>query len=116
MALNEQQATAVDAVMSWLTDKEADPFFLLAAVPAREKTFTMQEIVRRVRGRVVFTAPTNKATRVLRLTLTQDDYRPGCKTIYSLLGLTMAANGEVKGDCDARKSRWTSQVHAGCRR
>ena len=29
MALNEQQAAAVDAVMSWLTDKEADPFFLL---------------------------------------------------------------------------------------
>jgi len=96
MALNEQQAAAVDAVMSWLTDKEADPFFLLGGSAGTGKTFTMQEIVRRVRGRVVFTAPTNKATRVLRLTLTREDYRPECKTIYSLLGLTMAANGEVK--------------------
>jgi exodeoxyribonuclease-5 len=45
---------------------------------------------------MVFTAPTNKATKVLRKSVTTDDYKPDCRTIYSLLGLRLEANGEIK--------------------
>lgn len=45
---------------------------------------------------MIFTAPTNKATKVLRESVSRDGYQPECKTIYSLLGLRLEANGEVR--------------------
>lgn len=44
------------------------------------------------RGGVVYTSPTNKATKVLRKTLGQSG--SSCKTIYSLLGIKMVAETE----------------------
>ena len=37
-----------------------------------------------------------EATRVLRRRLTTDAYKPDCRTTYSLLGLSLQANGEIK--------------------
>lgn len=97
--LNDQQQEAFDLMVKWL-DPEADlaasPYFVLEGFAGTGKTFTCKALVSAIKGRVCFTAPTNKAVKVLRATLTNDSYRPECATIYSLLGLMMVANGEVK--------------------
>lgn len=93
--LNSEQSAAVAAMKTFLKDPEA-PFFLLSGSAGTGKTFSMKAFVESLKGRVVFTAPTNKATKVLRDTLTTDNYRPECRTIYSLLGLRLEANGEIK--------------------
>lgn len=92
--LNEEQSVAIDAIETFL--RGSDHFFLLAGYAGTGKTYCIQELVPRVRGRLIFTAPTNKATKVLRDTLTTNEYKPETRTIYSLLGLRLEANGEVK--------------------
>lgn len=92
--LNTEQADAVEAMLEFLEGD--DNIFLLSGYAGTGKTYTLRDFLRRLRGRLVFTAPTNKATRVLRQTLTTKDYKPDCRTIYSLLGLRLEANGEVK--------------------
>lgn len=72
------------------------PFFVLRGSAGTGKTFCIRKLVETHKGRIVFTAPTNKATKVLRESVTLPDYKPECRTIYSLLGLRMEANGEVK--------------------
>lgn len=95
-ALNEEQQAAYEQIMKWVADSHSHHFFLLRGYAGTGKTFTMKAVLQGVRGRVCFTAPTNKAAKVLRETLTTKDYKPECRTIYSLLGLRMEANGEVK--------------------
>lgn len=92
--LNKEQAEALAAMLAFT--KSEDSFFLLQGYAGTGKTFTLKEFLAQFRGRVIFTAPTNKATRVLRETLKSDEFNPECKTIYSLLGLRMEANGEIK--------------------
>jgi exodeoxyribonuclease V len=92
--LNDEQALALQAMLEFIKGPEL--FFLLEGYAGTGKTFTLKEFLRQFKGRVIFTAPTNKATRVLRDTLRTETYNPECKTIYSLLGLQMAPNGEVK--------------------
>ena len=94
--LNDEQQSALDSMLAWLADDFAVPYFVLQGYAGTGKTFTCKALVEQVKGRVCFTAPTNKAVKVLRETLTTDTYRPQCATIYSLLGLRMEANGEVK--------------------
>lgn len=95
--LNPEQQSALDAMQAWVSDpRPPSPFFVLEGYAGTGKTFTCKALVDTIRGRVCFTAPTNKAVKVLRQTLTRDTYRPECATTYSLLGLQMVANGEVK--------------------
>ncbi len=94
--LNEEQSAALDAIVTWLGSKTFEPFFVLRGSAGTGKTFCIRELTNQTRGRFIFTAPTNKATKVLRESVTQRDYKPECRTIYSLLGLRMEANGEVK--------------------
>lgn len=94
--LNNEQRAAHDAILEWLSDQSSGPFFLLRGYAGTGKTFTARAIVESFKGRVVFTAPTNKATKVLKVSLSEPGYFPQCCTIYSLLGLRMEANGEVK--------------------
>lgn len=89
------QGDAVERILDFAHNSDKRTF-LLAGYAGTGKTFCLQHLVRQLRGRAVFTAPTNKATRVLRDTLAADDYKPECKTIYSLLGLRLEPNGEVK--------------------
>lgn len=92
--LNEEQSIAIDAIETFL--RGPDHFFLLSGYAGTGKTYCIQALVPRVKGRLIFTAPTNKATKVLRDTLTTNEYKPETRTIYSLLGLRLEANGEVK--------------------
>lgn len=93
--LNDDQADAVAAMVRFI-DEQRSRFFVLAGPAGTGKTFCIKDLINRLRGRMVFTAPTNKATKVLRESVTSDDYKPECRTIYSLLGLRLEANGEIK--------------------
>ena len=92
--LNAEQSAALSAIREFLAG--SDPYFLLAGSAGTGKTFCIRELINTAKGRFVFTAPTNKATKVLRDSVTAKDYKPECRTIYSLLGLRLEANGEVK--------------------
>ena len=92
--LNEEQASALDSIDGFLSSDAS--FFVLSGSAGTGKTFCVRELVNRTKGRFIFTAPTNKATKVLRESVTRDDYKPECRTIYSLLKLRLEANGEVK--------------------
>jgi exodeoxyribonuclease-5 len=92
--LNVEQSDALLAIDYFLNG--VDSFFVLSGSAGTGKTFCVRELVNRTKGRFIFTAPTNKATKVLRESVTRDDYKPECRTIYSLLKLRLEANGEVK--------------------
>lgn len=92
--LNSEQSAALAAMREFLRGPE--PFFLLRGSAGTGKTFCVRELARTMRDRLVFTAPTNKATKVLRESVASKDYTPECRTIYSLLGLRLEASGEVK--------------------
>lgn len=93
--LNEEQSLALAKIKDWLNGP-FQPFCVLRGSAGTGKTYCIRELTNITKGRFIFTAPTNKATKVLRESVTQDDYKPECRTIYSLLGLRLEANGEVK--------------------
>lgn len=95
--LNTEQQVAIDSILAWLKRADSsEPFYVLRGSAGTGKTYCVRELVNHIKGRIIYTAPTNKATKVLRESVTTDDYKPECRTIYSLLGLRMEANGEVK--------------------
>lgn len=94
MGLNYEQAVAIEAMERFLDSEES--FFVLRGPAGTGKTYCIRELIPRVRGRLVFTAPTNKATKELRASVSSENYKPECRTIYSLLGLRLEASGEVK--------------------
>lgn len=94
--LNEEQQTALTAIIDWLNPDNPEQFMVLRGSAGTGKTFCIRALVDSMRGKLVFTAPTNKATKVLRESVTTKDYKPECRTIYSLLGLRLEASGEVK--------------------
>jgi len=95
MSLNAEQQFAVESMAQFLKTPNQS-FYLLKGSAGTGKTYCMKHLAELVKGRLIFTAPTNKATKVLRDSMTTESYRPQCKTIYSLLGLRLEANGEVK--------------------
>jgi len=95
VVLNDEQEAALETILKWLEDP-SEPFLVLEGPAGTGKTFLIRELRKRMRGRTVYTAPTNKATRELRKSVTSPDYKAECRTIYSLLGLKLEANGEVK--------------------
>lgn len=94
-ALNPDQQEAIGGIQKWLETPDS-PYFLLSGAAGTGKTFCVQALIAEFDGCIVFTAPTNKATKVLRQTLTTEDYTPICRTIYSLLGLKLEPSGAVK--------------------
>lgn len=93
--LKGDQPQAMEKLCHWF-DTKSKKFCILNGPAGTGKTTLLRAFKDYVRGRTIFTAPTNKATRVLRQTLTTPDYRPECRTIYSVLGLRLEANGELK--------------------
>lgn len=112
-----EQADAVDAIISWYREKTSE-FYVLKGYAGTGKTYLMthlartglvdetyEEMMRELNqiwskvkpSQICFTAPTNKAVKVLRRYL-DDAGLAECstKTIYSLLGLSLQPNGEVK--------------------
>jgi ATP-dependent exoDNAse (exonuclease V) alpha subunit len=94
VALNDEQSAALNALMQFINDPDPESyFFLLKGFAGTGKTFLMRQVLARSKGsrtKFAFTAPTNKAAKVLRGVTGK-----AC-TIYSLLGLRIGANGEVK--------------------
>src|SRR5574343_1393939 len=104
--LNPEQQSALDAMTSFLLDedKRDSPYFLLSGQAGTGKTTTVRYHMERVSGKYIFTAPTNKATKVLESTFNElvpdhedgEGYYPQCCTTFSLLGLKLTPNGGVK--------------------
>ena len=115
----EEQAQAVEDIITWYRSLDPKPrFYTLKGYAGTGKTYLMTHLARtglanesfeklmqdlgkiwsKIKpSQICFTAPTNKAVKVLRRYL--DDAGLGecqTKTIYSLLGLSLQANGEVK--------------------
>lgn len=91
---NADQLTAIEALLSYITDPSPPTeFFVFSGFAGTGKTFCMREVVARCQkshAKFAFTAPTNKAAKELKK-VTGD----AC-TIFSLLGLRIDKSGEVK--------------------
>ena len=111
-----EQASALLAIETWLSEgykrpkdlnkiwskefSHEEPFYTLRGYAGTGKSYAITLLVKSgllPPESVVFTAPTNKAVKVLRNYLDELGLQ-ACetKTIYSLLGLSLQANGEVK--------------------
>jgi len=98
--LNDEQAAACQAMIDFLSPRNESRFFVLSGPAGTGKTYTIRALMNQIKSKLIFTAPTNKATKVLRDTFIEHKleggYTPTCRTIYSLLALRMEPNGEVK--------------------
>ena len=120
LVFNEGQELAIDSMLHFITTSRAATF-CLQGYAGTGKTTSVQEVVRclPVNKRVVFTAPTNKATRVLREMAAGAGVEPGgvCTT-YALLGLRMTKDDSVKlirqGDTDGTISNYDIVVVDEC--
>lgn len=94
IALTPEQNLAVQRLIDFIEDpRPSEWFFCFTGYAGTGKTFCMREVVSRCRhsaSSFAYTAPTNKAAKVLRQ-VTGD----AC-TIYSLLGLRVDKSGELK--------------------
>lgn len=104
-----EQAFALSAMLDFLEAFQTDKthrFFTLKGYAGTGKSYSItllakdkldDDTPRFKPSQICFTAPTNKAVKVLRNYLDGADLRASpSKTIYSLLGLSLQANGEVK--------------------
>ncbi len=100
VVFTSEQSGVIDTLVDHINDDEGQSDMTLEGPAGTGKSTCVQEMIRRVpHKRVAVTAPTNKATRVLREMLEASKpggFCPPCLTIYSLLGVTMLANGELK--------------------
>ena len=93
--LNSEQREAVDEMHTF--GEGGESFFMLEGRAGTGKSTSVQTFARETRQSVVFTAPTNKATKVLKqMCETELQGLVKCRTIYSLLGLRMDNSGEVR--------------------
>lgn len=111
-----EQATALALMTTWLSEgyshdpdcptpllrpfSHTHPFFVLRGYAGTGKSYSITLLAKAgliAPSRICFTAPTNKAVKVLRNYLDAAGLH-GCRTatVYSLLGLSLQANGEVK--------------------
>ena len=94
-----EQQTALDKISAWSLDPSAEPFFTLKGYAGTGKSYCITLYAKSPgvkTSRICFTAPTNKAVKVLKNYLTENQIQARSATIYSLLGLSLQANGEVK--------------------
>lgn len=101
----EEQAEAIQSVTEWYEDEKLTgfseaPFYVISGYAGTGKSYSITIFAKQgpiKPSRIVFTAPTNKAVKVLRNYLDENGLREyASKTIFSLLGLSLQANGEVK--------------------
>lgn len=94
ITLTTEQTSAINSLMEFLSDPTpSSPFFVLSGFAGTGKTFCMREVVARSkssRAKFAFTAPTNKAAKVLRAITGE------AGTIFALLGLRIDKSGELK--------------------
>ena len=96
--LNDEQQAAIIAMLAFIK-AENEKFISLIGAAGTGKTTTIQYLLEQVTDntKVCFTAPTNKAVRVLKKMAVQKKLNVECVTIYSLLGLkvTMQKDKQV---------------------
>lgn len=93
--LNPDQRGAVDEGHRFLEGPE--PFMLIDGSAGTGKSTCVQTLVRESRASFCMTAPTNKATKVLREMSRQElDDSVDSATTYSLLGLRLDSSGEYR--------------------
>lgn len=96
IALTEQQQQAVRAIQAFLANPD-QKLFLLAGYPGTGKSTTIvqliQDLIVNHQQKVVLTAPTNKATSVLKRMASEQALRVECMTIHQLLGLSVVNRG-----------------------
>lgn len=103
--LTSEQLVALDKATNWYRTRHSKSF-LLDGAAGTGKTFCLQKLLDVLNTNfVIFTAPTNKAVKVLSQTLRQAGIHAPCCTIYSALGLKMQPNGDVKELTPTEKSR-----------
>lgn len=89
-----EQEVAIQKLLDFVSNPTlAEWYFTFKGYAGTGKTSCMREVARRIAGsqiRFAYTAPTNKAAKVLR-----EIVGTAC-TIYSLLGLRVDKNGETK--------------------
>lgn len=101
VTLNKDQQGLIDALMKFWNDPN-QKYFVLSGQAGVGKTTCVRYFLDKIRSRkVALTAPTNKAVKVLSESTKRDDVT--YKTIYSLLGLTLQANGAIKELYDSGK-------------
>lgn len=98
MELNDEQNHAVTTILEHCTNKTGSSFLALRGQAGTGKSTCMKTVIKGFSGNAVLTAPTNKAVRVLRDIMHDPDEKSQTesRTIFSLLGLAMMADGEVK--------------------
>lgn len=94
--LNPEQLAAVAGIREWLATSPRGSMAWLTGPAGTGKTFCVAAVARDLEGSLVYTAPTNKATKVLADTMRQAGEAAQCRTTYSLLGLRLEPNGEVR--------------------
>lgn len=93
ITLNPEQVVALSALTNFIAEPDTDSyFFVLEGYAGTGKTFLMQEVRAKFSKRMqfVYTAPTNKAAKVLR------SVTGSAITIFVLLGLRIEKSGELK--------------------
>lgn len=92
--LNDDQSSAVANILAFISDPDTSNwYYILSGFAGTGKTFCMREVASRCAKShvsIVYTAPTNKAAKVLRRQVGN-----AC-TIYSLLNLRVDKSGELK--------------------
>ncbi len=94
ITLNDQQQAAIEAMLDFVKQGREDIFCLIGPA-GTGKSFTIQHFVKRLPKhiKVCFTAPTNKAVRVLKTLSEHQGLGVKCVTIHSLLGLKIETRG-----------------------
>jgi len=90
---NDQQKASLASMEEFMKDPQ-ETFYLLEGYAGTGKTTCIQELVSQMGLATALTAPTNKATRVLRDMSKQFNTTVDCGTIYSMLGLTLKGDAE----------------------
>lgn len=94
--LNKEQEAAAEALRAFLLPSSKDQFFILSGYAGTGKTYLLSQVLSRT-GKIAFTAPTNKAVKVLAESCRNAGWaNPVCLTIHSLLGLKLSPDGAIK--------------------
>lgn len=93
--LNEEQEAALVKILYWLRET-SNSYFVLGGHAGTGKTFTCQALLDSMKLSVCFTAPTNKAVKVLRQTMHGSSEVCSFATTYAILGLRLHNLTEVK--------------------
>ena len=102
--LNADQKEAIRLLHEFVAGPNS--FFLLKGQAGTGKTTCINTFVEETNLEVALTAPTNKATGVLRAMAEEKGVTAECRTIYSILGLRIVKDSEFAqveaiGECDA---------------